>query len=185
MGSKGSIEGSPGNGSEVLDWVKEDGDLSATKMDGKGDINITLSNDITVTSDVGDASLPTMGDVDGRKYFFDFTDGRFDGKTITIDGQDKTIKIDNAGLFFLNLKDCRVILKNITIDGGWIKNGDVGTKRSGSFIYVTSPTGGSESELEIEEGAKIQNCANCTSASAQGCHSQKWERSTARCVRKR
>ena len=143
---------SSGNGSEVKDWMTTStGDLAdATTVQNAGDINITLSDNIEVASTVEYANLPTMTN-SGDKYFFDFTDGRFAGKTITIDGVGKKIEIDNASLFFLNLEDCKVILKNITIDGN-------STGRGNSFITVSQPSGGSKSELVIEDGTTIQNC---------------------------
>ena len=162
------------DGSEVKDWMNAElepkGALAdADAVKSKGDINITLSNNITVASEVTAESLPTMGTVSSKKYFFNFNDSRFAGKTITINGDGKTIKIDNAGLFFLNLKDCRVILKNITIDGGWLGFGENwsdngGIKRDGSFINVAGSESDNSSELEIGEGTTIRNCENFSSS---------------------
>ena len=170
---------STGDGSAVKSWMTAStGDLDATKVQSAGDINITLSDNIEVASSVAIGSLPTMttdnpdadndGNVDGGVFpcFFDFTDDRFKGKTITIDGGGHTIEIGHGSLFFLNLKACKVILKNITIDGGWEGLDDDGNdlggiERSSSFIYVSQPTdAGESSELVIEEGTTIQNCKN-------------------------
>ena len=140
-------------GSEVKDW--SNGELKSETVAGASNINITLSDNITVTNTTNKM---------GGSNFFNFTDTRFAGKTITIDGGSHTIKIAHDSLFFLNLKDCRVILKNITIDGGWIKDGDKGINRSGPFINVSKPSSGSESELEIEEGTTIQNCKNSSNS---------------------
>ena len=140
---------SSGNGSEVKDW--SNGELKSETVAGASNINITLSNNITVASTVEYANLPTMS-TSTPKCLFDFTDGRFAGKTITIDGGSHTIKIDNASLFFLYLKDCKVILKNITIDGS-------GVYRFNSFIYVSRQIYARKlSELVIEERTTIQNC---------------------------
>ena len=169
LGSAGSAgTGSPGNGSEVSGWMNSQ--LSEANIAGKGDITIKLTNSIEVASGYS----PTMNASASTKYFFDFTDDRFDGKTITIDGKGKTIKIEDENLFFLNLKNCRVILKNITIDGGWkgLNDGETdvagGVERSGSFINVSQPTGGKSSKLEIEEGTTIQNCKNSSIVSHGG-----------------
>ncbi len=145
-----------GNGSEVKGWM--DATLSpkgaladADTVKNAGDINITLSNDITVT----DVNNKMSGN-----YSFNFTGDKFAGKTITIDGGNHTIKIDNEGLYFLQLENCTVILKNIIIDGGWNgQNG--GLSRQGAFIKVTDSSNAQyNSELEIEKGTTIQNCKN-------------------------
>ena len=101
------------DGSEVKGWMDKNASpkgalADADAVKSAGDINITLTNDITVTS---------YSNKMASSYFFNFTDARFAGKTITIDGGNHKITINNANLFFLSLKDCTVILKNITIDG--------------------------------------------------------------------
>ena len=156
---------SSGNGSEVKDW--SNGELKSETVAGASNINITLSNNITVASTVEDANLPTMsGTSSTTKYFFDFTDTRFADKTITIDGGNHTIFMHNAGLFFLNLKNCKVILRNITIDGGWkgldADGNDVvgGISRGSSFINVGNPDESKSSEIEVGKGTTIKNCKN-------------------------
>ena len=139
---------------QVKNWMDEKttppGDLSnATKVKNAGDIEITLNGGFTVSD--------TANQMASSNYFFDFTDSRFAGKTITIDGgRNNTIIINSENLYFLQLKNCTVILKNITIDGG-------GVSRSGNFIDVLS---GSGSKLEIQEQTTIQNCKSTGSGGA-------------------
>ena len=107
-------------------------------------------------------AAPTMTTgSDGNRYLFDFTDKRFKDKTIIIDGSKRNkqgkiiegcnkITIDNADLFFLNMQNCKVILKNIVIDGK--DNSEI--KRNDAFINV-----GLASELETRQ-ATIQDCCN-------------------------
>ena len=89
-------------------------------------------------------------------YLFNFTDEKFQNKTITITGNSKTIKITNSFLYFLNMRNCNVILKDLTIDGGWDKNAEIPVTRSSAFISVW----GLNSKLEAGEYVKIQNCKN-------------------------
>ena len=143
----------------VATWMSEtEGPLSKTALvadDAPDEIVINVTEDINVNSSYTVDNVPTMTTgSDGNKYLFDFTDKRFKDKTITIDGTKSggrsTITIDNAALFFLNMQNCKVILKNIVIDG----RSDSAIERAGAFINV-----GLASELETRSST-IQDCCN-------------------------
>ena len=145
---------------EVNGW--KDDALNQEKINNSnGKIKIELTDDITLSD--------TNNQMASSNHFFDFTDSRFAGKTITIDGGGKTIKIDNAELFFLRVSGCTVILKNIIIDGGWLGLDDEGNVKEGSIIRSASfinVSSGSESKLQIQERTTIQNCRSTGSGGA-------------------
>ena len=127
--------------------------LRKSNVEKINNINITLTKDITI--DNSSEFIPTMSNsLDGNRYLFDFTADRFAGKTITIKANSpETININRPDLCFLNMKNCKVILENITIDGG-------NQSRQGAFINLAKPRTEHDSELEIKSNVTIQNCKN-------------------------
>ena len=157
-----TVELKSDNLANVATWMSNEGDggpLSNSNLseNAPDEILIKVTTDIIVNSSYSPDKLPTMttGSSDENKYLFDFTDKRFKDKTITIDGTKtgggySTITIDNADLFFLNMQNCKVVLKNIVIDG----KGDSEIERDDALINV-----GLASELETRS-ATIQDCCN-------------------------
>ena len=120
--------------------------LSANSLTGKSIINISISNPIAIA----ESSTPTMTIGGGKRYFFDFSNDRFNNKTIDISGN--SITISNPNLFFLCMKYGTVNLENITIDGK--KH-----ERQGAFIDVEK-SGDSTPILNVGKGVTIQDCIN-------------------------
>ena len=112
--------------------------LTKNQLQSKNKILVNLKTDVDIDSIIN-----------GRSHLFDFSDSKYSGKTIIINGNNKIVKISTPDVFALNVSGCKVILKNITIDGANLS-------RDGAFINIF----GQNLTLEIGEGATIQNCKN-------------------------
>lgn len=120
---------------------------------GEGTAQIELLRDITLVGTAGTGNWTNFQQTLGYR-----------NSTWTINGNGHTITRgeDARMLFCVNAANTKVILKNITIDGGAIWSGDdpatrtnTGIKLSGndSLIYV----GGGSAELVLEDGVTLQN----------------------------
>ena len=109
--------------------------LTQKQLESKNKILINLQTDVDIDSKID------------RRYLFDFSDSKYFDKTIIINGNNKIVKISTPDVFFLRVTGCKVILKNIKIDGANLS-------RNEAFVWVGGST------LEIGEGATIQNCKN-------------------------
>ena len=93
--------------------------LTKNQLKSKDKILISLVKDVNIDSKIA-----------GVSHLVDFSDAKYAGKTIIIDGNNRIVKISTPDVFFLKVSGCRVILKNITIDGA-------NQSREGAFVWVS------------------------------------------------
>ena len=136
------------------DWAS--GELPWDKIAAADNINIILSDDLTLYD--GDDSKNG-----GKKTcFFDFTDSRFSGKTININGCRRKLTLKNKNLFFMDIKDCVVNLNGVLLNGANLK-------RTDSYIKIEEPSPGQKSILNMNAGSSIKGClANAGEAICAG-----------------
>lgn len=113
-------------------------------------INIELCDDLYIGYDVfglgnGDCTM-----VPGENYIFNFTDPRFKGMTININGHGKKITICKRDLLFLRASDCVVNLNDVRISSRH------GLTRQSSCIYLGAPSEGQKSVLNLNGSSSIE-----------------------------
>lgn len=113
-------------------------------------INIELCDDLYIGYDVfglgnGDCTMDSRGD-----YVFNFTDPRFKGMTININGHGKKITICKRDLLFLRASDCVVNLNDVRLSSRH------GLTRQSSCIYLGAPSEGQKSVLNLNGSSSIE-----------------------------
>ncbi len=119
--------------------------------------------------------IELLRDIETSNGWYGFTIAMKTGQQITVDGKGHTIKRTvNTTLFTVGSDDnpverAKVILKNITLDGGadWTGDKQDPAKRTNSglsaTVYLIDLC--ASSTLVLDSGAKIQNCASVSSKS--------------------
>ena len=96
---------------DVKGWL----DCELAGLDDVNAINIELCDDIYIGYDVLGLDNGACGMDPGGDYIFNFTDSRFKGMTININGHGKKITDCKRDLLFLRASDCVVNLNDVRV----------------------------------------------------------------------
>ncbi len=136
------------------DWASSE--LLSEEIATADNINIILPDDFTLYGNEYSKNGCK------KTCFFDFTDSRFAGKTININGFGKKLTLQNKNLFFMDIRDCVVNLNGVLLDGANLE-------RTDSYIKIEEPSPGQKSVLNMNQGSSIKGCfANAGGAICAG-----------------
>ena len=142
----GEINLTLGKIQDVEGWLNAE----LADLEGVNAINIELFDDLYIGYDILGVENGVYVMDSRENYVFNFTDSRFKGMTININGHGKKITVCKRDLLFLRFSDCVVNLNDVRLSSRH------GLTRQSSCICLGAPSEGQKSVLNLNGTSSIE-----------------------------